>query len=124
MKSAIVAVGTAVPRFRLSQAESAKFMENVLPLSAAEKKRLRGIYKATEIVYRHSVITDYNNSAEDFVFFPKDPAALFPTTAKRMQMYQAQALPLALAAIQDCFSNLNHLAQNQITHGSILILQI
>ncbi len=119
MQSAITAIGTALPLYKRAQEDIAEFIAEVFHLTLAQKKVLKRIYQSSHIDYRHSVLTDYAKSPGSFEFFPNEPSASFPSTAERMAVYKAHALPLALAAIDDCLSesSLSRDAQlSRITH--------
>lgn len=113
MHSAITAIGTATPPYRRPQQEIAELMSEGFFLTSTQKKLLKRIYKSSGIDQRHSVLKDYCNLPGEFEFFPNDPAAPFPTTAQRMAIYKANALPLALEAITDCLAQVN---KPTITH--------
>lgn len=113
---AITAIGTANPPHSGSQQEITDFMADALQLRPAEKRRLSSLYQATGIEFRHSVLEDFKKVRGQFDFFPNDYNAAFPSTAKRMQVYQNQALPLALQAVKNCFSHLPHFDKKNITH--------
>lgn len=102
MEVAIVGIGTANPVYKQSQTKTAELVATVLQLKPAEKRLLKSIYKATGIEHRHSVLNDYAKIPGEFEFFPNDANDSFPSTAARMKIYQAHALTLALAAIEDC----------------------
>ncbi len=113
-KSYITAIGTANPPTRIAQAQISQFMAKALDMDAVAERRLRMIYKATAIDFRHSVIEDYNKFA-DFSFFP-DNAFLepFPTTAQRMKLYEKHAINLAIESCHQCLPNKALIPQ--ITH--------
>lgn len=113
MQAAITAIGTANPPYRRAQQDVAELIAEGFHLNPVQKKILKRIYKSSGIEQRHSVLTDYCKLPGEFEFFPNDPAASFPTTAQRMAVYKANALTLALAAIEDCLKNVN---QPDITH--------
>src|SRR5207253_610039 len=64
----------------------------------------------------YSVLEDCIKSPGEFTFFPNDANANFPSTSARMKIYQENALPLALNAIQNCLAAHNHFNVNDITH--------
>ena len=73
-------------------------------LNKSEARRLQAIYRATGIERRYSVISDYCEPLpERHHFFGND--GTLPSTKTRMALYKEHALPLALDAIQDCFSS-------------------
>lgn len=112
MKIGITGIGTANPVFKRAQLETADLIAAGLKLTTKEKRLLRAIYKATGIDYRHSVLSDYCKMPGEFEFFPNVPTEPYPSTAKRMQVYKEQALPLALAACLD----IPELNKQAITH--------
>ncbi len=116
MQSGIIAIGTAVPKYKREQSGAAEVVATALQLSAAEKRLLKSVYKSTGIEYRHSVIADFCKHPGEYEVFPNDTHLPFPTTARRMQIYKDNALQLALAAINDCMQTASHFNQQTITH--------
>jgi alpha-pyrone synthase len=112
----ITAIGTANPPYKRSQKEAAELLAAAFDLNSAEKRLLRVVYKATGIDARHSVLPDYCGEPGHFTFFPNDPDDPYPSTSARMAIYKDNALPLALAAIDACFSSLPSFDKNNITH--------
>ncbi len=106
MHAAIVSIGIANPPYKRAQPDVAELIADGFHLNSVQKKILKRIYKSSGIEHRHSVLADYCKLPGEFVFFPNDPSANFPTTAQRMAVYKANALDLALAAIDDCLKNL------------------
>lgn len=96
----ITAIGSAVPNYQISQQQATDAISNILHLSQEEKRKLQILYRATQIKTRYSVLPDFTQQ-ENFSFFQKPEVP----TAKRMQIYQKEALPLAQKAVQDCFQN-------------------
>ncbi|TAH19127.1 MAG: type III polyketide synthase [Cytophagales bacterium] len=114
IKTYIKAVGTANPATKIAQAQISQFMAKAVGLNAVEERRLRMIYRATAIDFRHSVIEDYGRIA-NFDFFPdNERLEPFPTTAQRMKMYEKYAIELAMEAINNCLANKNLIPK--ITH--------
>ncbi|CEG56176.1 type III polyketide synthase [Legionella fallonii] len=116
MQSNIIAIGVANPPYRRAQHEVAELICEGFQLKAAQKKALKAIYKASGIEYRHSVIADYVKAPGDFQFFPNHYQDTFPSTSERMKLYQSSALPLALAAINNCLSAVEEFNKKEITH--------
>ena len=116
MQIGISAIGTAVPPHKQTQVRAAEIVTQMLNLGPAETRLLKAIYKATLIESRHSVLSDYVKQPGEFSFFPNDPTQSFPTTAARMQLYQDNALTLALTAIEDCLSERKDFDKMTITH--------
>lgn len=116
MQAAITAMGTANPQYKRAQLETADLICAGINLSPVEKRILKSVYKSTGIDYRHSVLKDYCSEAGQFEFFPNDPSAPFPSTAARMKVYKAEALNLALAAIENCFASAFQLKKEELSH--------
>jgi alpha-pyrone synthase len=113
---AITAIGTANPPFKQLQALTADLIIASLQLKPAEKRLLKFVYRATGIEQRHSVLSDYCKSPGELEFFPNQPGEVFPSTAKRMQLYKDNALGLAMTAIENCLSQLSDFAASDMTH--------
>lgn len=116
MESNIIAIGIANPPYRRAQQEVAELICEGFQLRPAQQRALKAIYKASGIEHRHSVIADYVRAPGDFQFFPNHSNEAFPPTSQRMELYQSSALPLALAAIDNCFSSIEPFDKNDITH--------
>ncbi|WP_192822113.1 type III polyketide synthase [Rufibacter sp. LB8] len=117
MKSYLCALGTANPPHVFPQQQIADFMAQALELEEPETRKLKALYRASGIDQRHSVLPDYGRQNSDFSFFPNTPGLEpFPTVGARMQTFQAEALPLSVAAVQDCFAQIPDFNPNHITH--------
>jgi len=116
MQTAIIGIGTANPPYKRDQLDTAELISAALDLKPAVKRLLKSVYRKTGIDYRHSVLKDYSRSVGEFEFFPNDPNAVFPATAARMQLYKENALPLALAAVQNCIQSVTDFDLSNITH--------
>lgn len=97
----ITNIGTAVPDFKIPQADVVKFMQKMMDVPDKDHRKLRIIYKASGIDQRFSVLSDYNKTA-DFEFYPNTQQTPYPTTSERLKIYEAQAPTLAIKAIKDC----------------------
>jgi alpha-pyrone synthase len=119
MEVGITAIGIANPEYCGNQAEVAEFMAREFRLDDKNTRRLKAIYRASGIQKRYSVIGDYCKAKKDFTFFSANDELIFPSTKTRMEIYKKNALPLALNAIEDCFSELEdgkEFDKNTITH--------
>jgi predicted naringenin-chalcone synthase len=117
MKSYIKSIGTAVPAFRNNQMTIAEFMSAAVGMNEEEKAIQAKLYRASGISYRHSVIPDFGVQNGQYTFFSNTPdLEPFPSVGQRMKLYQKEALPLALKAIEDCFENLENKNSLEITH--------
>ncbi len=99
--SYINAIQCAVPEFKHSQEQIARFMEEVYDRSFVVHK----IYAETAIAQRHSVLRDFGLELENAPFFSNGD----PSLEERMVHFFREAPPLALKAIGD-------LAKEPITH--------
>ena len=104
MSFAIVGLGTALPKNRFPQ-EQAIGVAQVLCLDQRQAPLVPVLYRQTEINSRHIVIPDVviadvlaGTDATHSVWLPKDAHDPGPTTRERMQIYVAEAAPLALTA--------------------------
>lgn len=110
----ITSIGTAVPPNRFSQMALADFMSRAMQLEEADKRKLKTIFRASGISWRHSVLSDYGKTG-DFSFYPESFEP-FPSTAQRLDEYRRHALALSLAAVRACFNNSALRNPVQITH--------
>jgi predicted naringenin-chalcone synthase len=116
MPAYISSIGTAVPKFQISQKETAKFMIDHLPLHADQQHLLEVIYRASGIQNRYSVIGDYQAEKEDFTFFPQTQnLEPFPTVQQRMALYQKEAITIATLASIEALEIAN-ISSDEITH--------
>lgn len=104
MNNHILSVGTSNPGPAVSQQQIAAFMKLAHGLGHEENRKLQFVYRQTGIQSRYSVIDDFRHlDVEKFSFFPQDASfEPFPTTKKRMGLFQACAVDLAAKAIRDC----------------------
>ena len=76
-------------------------MSSVLQLEGAAEQRLKALYRASGIRSRYTVLQDYARASHEFDFFPRsETQEPFPDTARRMALYQQEALPLARKAVR------------------------
>jgi predicted naringenin-chalcone synthase len=105
----ITHIGTALPPYRITQAQACAYMQNALSLSQSDARKLQALYRASKIEQRHSVLPDFEEGAPT-LFCPPN----WPSTATRMQVYEKQAPVLALQAVENCLPP--HFDRQQITH--------
>jgi len=114
--SFITSIGTAVPINRFSQSTLSEFMVKAMRLDYTSGRKLRTIFRASGISYRHSVLDDYGKS-DDFSFYANtQDFEPFPSTEKRVAEYQRHALTLSKQAVQDCLSKRKGFNLSLITH--------
>ncbi len=117
MRSYLRSIGTAVPTYKNAQRDIALFMAEASGMDGNEKNLIHTLYRATGINYRHSVLPDFGKKNGEYSFFPNTPdLEPFPTVGSRMKVYEKEALPLALKAIQECFKNTADFNPTELTH--------
>lgn len=116
MPSYINAIGTAVPRHKIEQSSIIHFMAQAHQMISKEKQRLKALYRASGIKYRHSVLPDFGLT-EGFSFFPdSDSLEPFPSIGERMALYRREALGLSLQAVKECLQSQDLIQTKDITH--------
>jgi prepilin-type processing-associated H-X9-DG protein len=113
--SYITAISTANPSNRFPQTVIAEFMLKTMQFHNGESKKLKAIFKASGINFRHSVLEDYGKTG-DFNFYPQTDQDEFPSTRDRLEIFKTQALPLSLTAVTRLFVNAKHIQPDGITH--------
>ncbi len=117
MRSYIKSIGTAVPQFKNAQHDIADFMAEAAGMTPEEKNVMQTLYRASGIGSRHSVIPDFGSKNGAYTFFPNTPnLEPFPSVRDRMQLYEKEALPLALKAVEDCLNAIDNFQPASITH--------
>ncbi|WP_299291339.1 3-oxoacyl-[acyl-carrier-protein] synthase III C-terminal domain-containing protein [uncultured Mucilaginibacter sp.] len=118
MRSCISAIGTANPKNSISQKDSYQFMSKAFGLQEHHAAKLENIHTNSGIERRFSVIPDF--SANDFTqntFFGTSPdLEPFPDTAKRLKLYEKEAIAIAVNAVNNCLENLDTNFKASITH--------
>jgi len=89
-------------------------MSSVYNIDDAEKRKLNFLYRHSGIEKRYSVIDDFSQPCEEWDFIPQDKTAAFPSLEDRMNIYNREAAPLSIQAINDCISN--YIPSSAITH--------
>lgn len=96
MNANILAIGTAVPQFKLSQKQAVGFVIDYLSLNDVEAAQLRKLYDNTAIHHRHSIIEDFVNPRADWQFWSRSN----PGTLARNTIYKTEAPKLAHQAAE------------------------
>ncbi|MBL7863287.1 MAG: type III polyketide synthase, partial [Cyclobacteriaceae bacterium] len=114
--SFITSIGTATPPHQLRQSAIADFMIRSMQLGADDSRKLSVLFRASGIETRYSVIEDYGRT-RDFHFF-ENAADLepFPTTKRRIELYQRHALAISLDAAIKCLAAVPGIRKDTITH--------
>jgi len=114
MSAFIKAIGTANPKFKVSQKEVLNFMQKAHDLNEEESKKLEVLYRATGIQHRYSVLEDYKRN-NGFTFFPDNKTlSPFPSTKARNELYKKEAIALSKQAVANCTTDQSEL--DEITH--------
>ena len=114
--SYITALGTANPSNRIKQSLIAEFMLRSMRLCNGDSRKLKTVFRASGIEYRHSVLEDYGRVA-DFTFFSNaEDLEPFPGTEKRLQAFRQYALSISLAACRDMLQRYASFDVSKISH--------
>jgi predicted naringenin-chalcone synthase len=111
----IISIGTAVPAHSLHQRDIIPLMQKLYGLDARESRKLAFMYRLSDIETRYTVIDDYAQPDErhwNFISAKMDAPA--PNLDERMKIYNREALPLSLKAINDCLRE--KISAKEITH--------
>jgi predicted naringenin-chalcone synthase len=113
----IKAIGTAVPRNKISQEEHYSILESANGMTREQKLVLRNIYSKSGIDYRHSVLNEFGaaDHEENLLFHPSGNYKETPVSG-RMSLYEQYAPGLCAEAAIDCFNQLPLLKKEEITH--------
>jgi alpha-pyrone synthase len=114
--SFITAIGTATPANRFPQSTIAEFMLRSMKLTNGDSRKLKAIFKASGIEYRHSVLEDYGKSGDYSFYSSTENFEPEPTTENRLQVFRQQASSLSLAAIEDLRKSRKDFSLGSITH--------
>ena len=110
----IVSISRALPPFCHAQETILGFMQESFGLDETEKRKLRFLYRQSGINQRHSVIRDYGVDAGAWEFIPRDKKTAFPSIEERMAIFDREALPLSVKAIEQCIDGF--ITKDKITH--------
>lgn len=115
----ILGVGTAVPAGTITQGDAARLALAMYPHGAGHSSALPSLYERTLIRTRHSVLVDSSSNGRPATqsFYPRASAQddRGPTTARRMQRYEATAAALAEEAAAAAIEN-SLIASDEIAH--------
>ncbi len=105
MNLALLGIGLATPKFCISQADASALTYDMSCDTAEQRRMMKVIYRYSGVRERGSVVLRAAEGTlqEREEFFPPRcrPDDHGPSTAARMQFYQAAALPLAVQASRD-----------------------
>lgn len=112
--SYITAIGVANPTTRIAQPAIADFMVQAMQLNEDDSRKLKTLFRASGIAYRHSVLDDYARLS-DFTFYPNNLKHNLPGTKARGELYQKHA-PLLSAQAAHAAIEQTSLSTSDITH--------
>lgn len=112
--SYITAIGVANPPTRIAQSAIADFMVRAMQLGNDDQRKLKTLFRASGISFRHSVLEDYARLS-DFTFYPNNVEHSLPGTKARGELYRKHAPALSADAILHAL-NKTTLAATDITH--------
>ncbi len=110
----IISIATAVPKFCHRQDDIVQFMSKVYGLDESEKRKLTFLYRHSGIDTRYSVINDYSLPEPAWEFIPRLSEKKFPCLDERMKIFDKEALPLSIEAVEKCIDGF--IAPQAITH--------
>jgi alpha-pyrone synthase len=114
--SYITAIGTANPSHRFSQETIADFMLRTMTLHNGDSRKLKTIFKASGIAYRHSVIEDYGKTSNFTFYSQAENFEPVPTTERRINLFRENAVSLSKCAVEDLISRYRTTKLQEVTH--------
>src|ERR1700757_4624956 len=107
MGLSILGLGTALPKFSVTQEQSLAFS---LPLCCSDENQaelMQLIFAHSGVDRRYSTMLtgECTNGVIPQTFYPTEECGRGPTTAERMAAYVAHAPPLAVAAAQTAMAD-------------------
>jgi predicted naringenin-chalcone synthase len=109
--TALWSIGTAVPAFHVSQQDALGFVLSHVPSEMA--RRLKFLYRRSQIDSRYSCSPNLYDAMQ---FSADETGSSAPSTAERMQAYEAQAADLAAAAARRALAQQPYFTAADITH--------
>ncbi len=98
--SYIVAIETAVPKYRHTKKAFAEFFSNATE-DVSIKRKIKIISDKASIETRYSVLKDYSLPYDKFEFYEKNQSLTpEPSLSKRMTIYREEAIKLAVNAVK------------------------
>ena len=111
----ILGIGTAVPRHRISQGESAAMAERISGSSPERAALLARIQRRSGVSVRHSVLLESAQHEADIHGRMPFYGESSPSTGERIRRFEAHAEPLALEVARRALADAG-LAPERITH--------
>jgi predicted naringenin-chalcone synthase len=95
---AILGIGTAVPDFRLDQADTAQRLAHALSDNPDSARWAKRIFKQCGVEVRYTCEPNLLESVGDCRYFSRISNELVPKTAERMETYKRESVPLGMNA--------------------------
>jgi predicted naringenin-chalcone synthase len=98
---AILGIGTAVPAYRIDQADTAQRLAEALSENPDSARWAKRIFKQCGVKTRYTCEPNLLESASDCRYFPRTSIASIddvPLTAERMETYKKESVPLGVEA--------------------------
>ena len=119
MSFEILGIGTSTPEHSIEQSDAADVGLSLCAQTRGQARLLQALYRRTGVRTRRSVLLECstNGTASSQSFYAPATSAddRGPTTSDRMQLYEAGAAPLALAAANAAMKNAE-VAAADVTH--------
>lgn len=122
-RPALLALGTAVPAYCMSQQTIARWVMDAFAEQPALQRLVRILYAHSGIDTRYTCTPDYLRPVQDSRFSPARPLHETPTTAERMAIYERESVPLAVQAARVALEQYAHkteqpfsVVRDSITH--------
>ncbi|TDF92805.1 type III polyketide synthase [Paenibacillus piri] len=111
---AILGIGTAVPDYRLDQADTSQRLAYALSDNPDSARWAKRIFKQCGVEARYTCEPNLLEAAEDCLYFSQSRRPV-PSTAERMETYKRESIPLALNAARKALADGN-VKLSDITH--------
>jgi predicted naringenin-chalcone synthase len=95
---AILGIGTAVPEYKLDQADTSLRLGEALSDDPDSARWAKRIFKQCGVESRYTCEPNLLDSASDCRYFPGPLVSYAPSTAERMDTYKRESVPLGLQA--------------------------
>ncbi|GGG13516.1 chalcone synthase [Paenibacillus abyssi] len=95
---AILGIGTALPAFRIDQAETAERVADALREDPSSSRWAKKIFKQCAVESRYTCEPNLLESTPDCRYFSHTSLRGVPTTSERMKTYKRESVPLGLDA--------------------------
>lgn len=98
MTVSILAIATAVPKYKHAQEKIAEKLVEALSHDSQKAEAIRKLYRNSAIQTRYSVIPDFTKDLQEWHFWGSEFPKKIPGTAKRNELYKIEAPKLAYNA--------------------------